>query len=63
MRSLTSVFDSLSLTSLNVFVDFSHLLLFLCDEKEKHVNYFIDIASIASYVIIATTNVINAKSK
>jgi len=63
MRSLKNVFDSFSLASLDVFVDFFHLLLFLCDEKKEHVNYFIDIAGIASYVIIATTNVVDAKSK
>jgi len=63
MRSLTSVFNFLFFASLNVFVDFSHLLLFLCDKKEEHVDYFINIASIASYVIIATTNVVDAKLK
>jgi len=63
MRSLTSVFDSFSFALLNVLVDFFYLLLFLCDKKEKHVNYFINIVNIASYIIIATTNVINAKSK
>ncbi len=61
MRSLMNIFDFFSFASLNVFVDFSHLLLFLCDKREERIDYFISIASIASYVIIATTNVINAK--
>jgi len=63
MRSLTNLFDFSFFASLDVLLDFFYLLLFLCDKKEEHVNYFINIASIASYVIIATTNVINAKSK
>jgi len=63
MRSLTNVFDFLFLALSNVLVDFSYLFLFLCDKEEEHVDYFISIASIASYVIIATTNVINVKSK